>query len=181
MHDSWQRVARAAVVSGLVTGAATAATVAFRGSRDSASAVAPINATSHVAWGDDATQEENADVAQPALGAAIHTGAGVFWASVYEKLFGRHAERGDIAMAFVGGVTVAGLAYVTDYDLVPKRLTPGWEHRISGRSLALTYAVMAVSLPLRSLLHTQKRPPRARLGSAGSRPLRVERIDRTAR
>jgi hypothetical protein len=85
------------------------------------------------------------------LGTAIHTGAGVFWASVYEKLFGRHAERGDVATAFAGGAIVAALAYVTDYHVVPKRLTPGWEHRISGRSLALTYGVLAASLPLRAL------------------------------
>jgi len=36
--------------------------------------------------------------------------------------------------------------------LVPKRLTPGWESRISRRSLAAIYAVLALSLPLRGLL-----------------------------
>jgi len=35
---------------------------------------------------------------------------------------------------------------------VPKRLTPGWESRISQPSLFAAYAVLALSLPLRGLL-----------------------------
>ena len=62
------------------------------------------------------------------------------------------ADRGQIAKALLGGGTVAALAYVTDYHAVPERLTPGWEERVSNRSLALIYAVLALSLPVRGLL-----------------------------
>lgn len=152
MQNSWAGFARAAAISGLLAGAVTAVTVAIRGARESGSAVAPLNATSHVAWGEEAGEVETADIKHTALGAAIHTAAGVFWAAVYEKLFGRYAERGDYGTALAGGAVVAALAYVTDYHLVPKRLTPGWEQRVSGRSLALTYAALAASLPLRAVI-----------------------------
>ena len=76
----------------------------------------------------------------------------MFWATFYERYFGRAADRGDVSTALVGGRIVAAAAYVTDYHLVPKRLSPGWEHRLSGRSLVATYAVLALSLRLRGLL-----------------------------
>jgi hypothetical protein len=76
----------------------------------------------------------------------------VFWASFYEKFFGRAADRGDVGTALLGGGLVAAAAYVTDYHVVPKRLTPGWEARISQPSLFAAYAVLALSLPLRGLL-----------------------------
>lgn len=47
---------------------------------------------------------------------------------------------------------MAALAYLVDYHLVPKRLTPGWEERVSDRSLAAIFGAMAVSLPIRRLL-----------------------------
>jgi hypothetical protein len=37
-------------------------------------------------------------------------------------------------------------AYVVDYHLVPKRLTPGFEERLSPGALALVYAALGVSL-----------------------------------
>lgn len=157
MRNGMVNLLRAAVVSGLLAGATTAAAVAIRSRRESGSAIAPINATSHVAWGDEAAQVEHVDVKHSALGAAIHASAGVFWAALYEKLFGPRAERGDVAAALAGGAAVAALAYVVDYHVVPKRLTPGWERRVSARSLLMTYGVLAASLPLRALLRRRRR------------------------
>ena len=152
MDDNGLKLLRAAAFTGMAAAAATAIVVAVRGARDSGSAIAPLNATSHVAWGDDAAAVERVDVKHTALGTGIHIAAGMFWAAVYEKLFGRAAERGAIGTALVGGAAVAALAYVVDYHCVPKRLTPGWEDRVAGRSLAATYTALAASLPLRGLL-----------------------------
>jgi hypothetical protein len=132
-------------------------TAALRGKHDSGSAVAPINATSHVAWGEDAADVERADAKHTLLGLVINGGASVFWSALYEKAFGRAAERGQVATALLGGGAVATLAYVTDYYLVSKRLTPGWEHRVTPRSLALIYTGLALSFPLRGLLRRRGR------------------------
>jgi hypothetical protein len=158
---TWTDAAEDAVVSGSIACAATAAAAAWRGARDGNSAIAPINATSHVLWGPAAADVHVADLKHTASGLLINEGAGVFWAALYERLFGADADKGDVVRAFAGGGIVAAIAYVTDYHLVPKRLTPGWEERISGRSLALVYAALAISLPLRGLLQYWSRPRRA--------------------
>ena len=103
-------------------------------------------------WGESAGRVATIDAKHTLLGAVLHAGACVFWAMFYEKYFARATERGEIGTALLGGGVVAAAAYVTDYHVVPKRLTPGWEYRISRGSLAAIYTVLALSLPLRGLL-----------------------------
>ena len=148
----WGEAFQSAVSSGGITAVATAASVSLTGARDTCSAVAPINATSHIAWGESAAHFEGIDAKRTGLGMLLNAGACVFWATFYERYFGRAADRGDVGVALLGGGIVAAAAYVTDYHLVPKRMSPGWEHRLSGRSLAATYTVLALSLTLRGLL-----------------------------
>ncbi|MCE3284668.1 MAG: uncharacterized protein K0R70_924 [Steroidobacteraceae bacterium] len=150
--SDWGDALRNAALSGGIAAGATTACVAVAGARDSGSAVAPINATSHIAWGESAGAVETVDARHTLLGAALNAGACVFWATFYERYFGRAANRGDVGMALLGGGIVAAAAYVTDYHVVPKRLTPGWESRISPKSLFAAYAVLALALPLRGLL-----------------------------
>jgi hypothetical protein len=118
----------------------------------SGSAVAPINAISHVVHGSRAARVRTIDSAHTGLGLVINFGASAFWASIYEAAFGRAAESGELAKASAGAAAVAALASVTDYHLVPKRLTPGWEERMPPSSLALVYGALALCLPLRGLV-----------------------------
>jgi hypothetical protein len=82
----------------------------------------------------------------------LNTLAVASWAAVYEGLFGSAARRGNTAAAVLGGISVAGLAYVTDYYVVPRRLTPGFEKRLSAPSMLAVYATLALTLPIASLL-----------------------------
>jgi hypothetical protein len=152
LDQGWSAALHKAVQSGAFAAGATAACAALAGARDSGSAVAPINATSHIAWGESAGNVASVDAKHTLLGGVLHVGACVFWATFYEKYFARAAERGEVGKALFGGGVVAAAAYVTDYHIVPKRLTPGWEYRISRRSLAAVYTALALSLPLRGLL-----------------------------
>ena len=43
------------------------------------------------------------------------------------------------------------MAYFTDYHVVPDRLTPGFEKRLSPKSLRVVYSALALSLPIASL------------------------------
>jgi len=148
----WGHALQDALLSGSVAAGTTAATVALAGARDSGSAIAPLNATSHIAWGESAGNVANVDAKHTLVGAALHVGACVFWAAFFEKFFGHAAVRGNVGKTLLGGAAVATAAYVTDYHVVPQRLTPGWEYRISRRSLAATYGVLALSLALYGLL-----------------------------
>jgi hypothetical protein len=147
---------RDALVTGSIACMATLAAAALLGARERGSAVAPINATSHILWGEEAAQARKPDLKHTVPGIALNEGACVFWAAFYEKVFGRRAERGDVAAAVAGGGAIAALAYLVDYHLVSKRLTPGWELQLSGRALAVMYAALALSLPLRGLLRRRR-------------------------
>ena len=57
----------------------------------------------------------------------------------------------------LGGPAIAALAYLTDYYVVPKRLTPGFEERLSGRSMFGIYALLGATLPLASLLFGKRK------------------------
>ena len=135
--------------------AATTAAVAICGYWEEGEAVAPINAISHILWGDSAVKEEGTSIQYTAAGVALNTLAVTSWSLIYEAFFGQAARKGNTSAAVLGGVTVAGLAYVTDYCIVPKRLTPGFEKRLSPASMLIVYSALAASLPLTSLLERQ--------------------------
>jgi hypothetical protein len=143
---------RDALITGSIACIATLAAAALCGARRNGNAVAPVNATSHVLWGEEAGRALAVDAKHTVPGVALNEGACVFWAAFYEKAFGGAADRGNTAAAFAGGGAIAALAYLVDYHLVSKRLTPGWELHLDRRSLAVVYAALALSLPLRGLL-----------------------------
>ncbi len=134
------------LLPGLLAGAAVMATVAARGRQDSGSAIAPINATSHILWGDAAAEEESITARHTLPGALINLGSGVWWASVFETLFGDSVDRRGPGAAAVGSLATAGIAYLLDYKMLPERLTPGWEKRISGLSLAMGLGALALGI-----------------------------------
>ncbi len=157
------RLATDVIVGGTIAGAATTLAAAAIGQARDRRPYGPINATSHIVWGERAARASRADLAHTAPGLALNLGAGMWWAAVYEACFG-DAPRASVSLA--GGVALSALAYVVDYHVVPRRLTPGWELRMSPRELALMYGVLALALPLRALLQHAAAAPR----SAGATP-----------
>lgn len=136
--------------SGTAGAAAVCGAIAFLGRADSGSALAPINASSHIYWGVEAGQVERPTLAQTAPGLAINIGASFWWALVFELTFGRKLGQGHDQISFTkavaGGLATAGLAYIVDYKLVPKRLTPGWEQRLSGGSVLAGLAALGLGI-----------------------------------
>ena len=154
--QSWGSALRHAVPTGTLAGTLIALTAGSLGKVENGRAIAPINAVSHILWGDQAARRVKPSLKYTGTGLALNEVAAVFWGVIYEKFFGLAARRGDVAKALAGGAVVAAAAYVTDYHIVPKRLTPGFEKRLSGRSLFGVYAAMALSLGAGALL-TKKR------------------------
>lgn len=150
-RDMLARAAAAGSFAGLVT----TATVAVAGARETGSAAAPINATSHVLWGDEAGRTDAVDVKHTLPGVLINVGAGVFWALVHELVLERLPRR-DRVTAAASGVAVAGLAYVVDYHLIPRRLSPGWELRLPHKSVALGFAVLGLTLAVAGLARARR-------------------------
>lgn len=151
------------MISGTVSGIAASVAAALAGRRETGSYAAPINATSHIAWGDEAARHDNASAKYTLTGFLLNHAAAVMWAAVYEKWVAPRVSRwlADTPQAallapVVSAAVVTAGAYVTDYYLVPKRFTPGYEKRLSGRSMALIYGALALGLAAGTTLQDRR-------------------------
>ena len=152
----WSRTLQRAAISGTVASLVSTLTLAALGRRESGSALGPINAVSHWYWGRRATRQDGASLKYTLPGYLTHHGASVFWAVIFERLFG-HRPRRDPVAALATGATVATLAAVIDYTITPKRLTPGYEERLSIPSLVVVYTAFAVGLALTEVTRGRRR------------------------
>lgn len=152
----WSRTLERAAISGTVASVLSTVALTALGKRESGSAFGPINAVSHWYWGERAAHKDGATVKYTLPGYLTHHGASVFWALVFERLFGRRARR-DAGTALATGATVATLAAVVDYTITPKRLTPGYEKRLSVPSLVVVYAAFGVGLALTEMTRGWRR------------------------
>jgi hypothetical protein len=141
----WPALARNALVSGTASALLSTAVLALRGAREAGSPFAPINAVSHWFFGERATRKDAPTARYTGTGLATHWAASVFWALAYEALASTR-RRSSAATRVVDGASVAATACFVDYRLTPRRLTPGYEHRLSRGSLALVYAAFALGL-----------------------------------
>jgi len=140
---------RRAVRSGTLAGASAAAVAAWRSIREGGRPLAPINAVTHCIWPRRALQASGFSVRHTVAGLAIHQAAAVFWAVGFEALLRRWVATAPREQPLVTGATAAATAmtaYVVDYHVVPKRLTPGFEAHLSRRSLAAVYVTLGVAL-----------------------------------
>ena len=143
--------------TGAIASTATTVAASALGAAELGNAFSPLNAVSHILWGDRAAFVDEATAKETITGVALNGAAVTAWAGLYELLAGRRARRSnlgrdDIQQSLLAGAAVAGIAYVTDYYLVPKRFTPGFEKRLSNKSLFGIYATLALSLGLGGLL-----------------------------
>ena len=132
-----------------MTASATAATTAAAtmcGALELGRPAAPVNAVSHILWGDDALRRDAVSAKYTALGTALNTAAVASWSVLHHFIFRPDRRPAGMVPALARGAATAAVAYVVDYHVVPKRLTPGFEERLSNRSLFAIYAALAVSL-----------------------------------
>lgn len=153
--SSWSKALRRACYIGALTSVTTTLTAALCGWRESHNALAPLNAVSHILWGDEATSQDRISLKYTATGVALNTAAMFSWALVFVKLFGR-GQTNHTTSSLSGGALVSLLAYIVDYHVVPRRLTPGIEARLSSCSLLVIYVVLALSLAAGGLLVRQE-------------------------
>ena len=157
----YSKLVERTLYTGAAATAGTTLAVAVCGGLEEGNPIAPINAVSHIAWDDQAARQTDASWQYTGLGLALNAAAVTSWAGVYEVFCSRAADNKDIAGALLGGALVSAAAYVTDYHVVPERLTPGFEKRLSNRSLFGIYTVLALSLAAGSLLQPGRLLPKA--------------------
>jgi len=188
--NAWQQLAQNTLRTGGVASAATTLAAAVCGVIEERNAVAPLNSVSHIAWGDRAARQESASWKYTLTGLALNSAAVTSWATLHELFFGQGSHALDassnqskrtapvqamtrvVAKSLLGGAVISSLAYVTDYKLVPAWLTPGFEKRLSNRSLLGIYVSLALGLALGGLLgqSPQPLPPATRAKRPAAKP-----------
>ena len=149
---------RGATASGSAASLFSIATLALLGRRDSGSAWAPLNAPSHWLFGRRALRQDAPSLRYSATGIVTHHLSAIFWGLCYEALLRRGRRRAPgLAHQLGDAALVTAGAAVVDLLLVPERLTPGFEHRLSGRSLTCVYGAFAVGLATGSVLRSRRR------------------------
>ncbi|TFZ07147.1 hypothetical protein EZ313_11190 [Ramlibacter henchirensis] len=151
-ESDWMPALREGLVSGSLASLLATAVLAFAGQRETGSAVAPINAVSHWLWGEEALLENEPTWRHTALGLLTNHAAAVFWAVLHAKLARRSPWAGTLPGAVLGGLATSAAASAIDYTIVPKRLTPGFEHRLSTRSMVGVFAALAAGVAIGSML-----------------------------
>lgn len=137
-----------ACVTGAITALATFAIPALSRRARGESVAAPVNAESHVFWGDEASRHDDLSMRYTAVGAATHVGACLWWGGIYEAAMGDPLHSSDDADWRGAAATALG-AYVLDYHLLPRRFTPGFEKRYSAGDMLAFFATFVAVLPLR--------------------------------
>ena len=150
--NTWKIALREAALAGSLASLLSTAVLAVSGRREAGSAVAPINAVSHWLWGDESLQVERPTWRHTLTGYLTQHLASIFWAGLYSRLYGYRDEAKTLPQALAGALATTAVAYVVDYKVVPKRLTPGFEHRISSGAMVATYASLAAGFALGALL-----------------------------
>ena len=149
----WRPLLRRALGSGTVAAIASGFTVALLARRRTGHLASGPNATSHVLWGESAGRCHQVDVRHTATGVAIHHASAVFWATGFEWLLARRHPPHPV----VAAAAVATTAYMVDYHLVPKRLTPGFELHLSAGEVRGAFAAIAAGLAVTAMLRAPRR------------------------
>lgn len=142
--------ARTTALHGLVAGSLASVlstcVLAWAGRRENASASAPLNAVSHWYWGDEALRRDGPDARHTATGYATHHAASVFWGGLLALACRRRPALRHGSGALLGSAATGALACFVDFQLTPRRFTPGFEHRLPRPALAGAYTAFALGL-----------------------------------
>ncbi|HEY4530736.1 MAG TPA: hypothetical protein VIG97_10500 [Luteimonas sp.] len=135
--------ARRAVESGsLASVLSTLVVSAFSRSRSGATA-AGTNAASQWFWYPRARHVDRPSLRYTAVGYGVHHASSLLWGTAFEALRPREATAPGRA---VRASAVALGAYVVDYHVVRRRLSPGFENRIGAAGVLAAYSVFALGL-----------------------------------
>lgn len=138
-------LARAVLAGGCASVLSAMALVAA-GRRQAGSAAAPLNAVSHWWWDREALRRQEADVRHTVLGYATHHVASTFWGAALAAFLHWRPQAATKSGVVAAGAATSALACLVDFKLTPRRLTPGFEHRLSSGALAATYIAFALGL-----------------------------------
>jgi hypothetical protein len=148
---TWKQALSEGAVSGTFASLFSATWLAWAGYRRG-QAAAPFNAVSHWFFGNRSFVQDEPSWAYTATGYVTHHLASIFWGVLHAKAWGARPEAKKVLPAAAGAVAAAGVACFVDYQMTPKRFTPGFEHRLARPDMGVVYACFALGLLAGTLL-----------------------------
>lgn len=139
----WQQALARAIVTGTSASVLSAAALAACGRATNGTAAGPLNGPSQWVWGENAAHRRRATLRHTAVGYVIHHLMSVFWATLHERTAPRGAAPAERLLT---SAATAAVAWFVDYHLTPRRLQPGFEKQLSGKSLFVVYMAFALGL-----------------------------------
>ena len=144
--ETWKRAIWRGLASGCSASILSTAVLAAMGKRETGSLAAPTNAISHWIWGQKATMRDRPSLRYTLTGYLIHHASATFWAVLFERVAGQRLDRSGVPGKLAASAAASAVACLTDYQLTPPRLRPGYEQRLSRGALALVYGAFAIGL-----------------------------------
>ncbi len=152
---TWKESARSAAMPGTLASVASAVALLATARLQRERPEAPVNAISHWLWGDRALHRDGISLRHTLVGYVIHHLSATFWATLHQRFL--HRPNRTPAAVLRDAAIASAVACAVDFQLTPHRLTPGYEHRLNRRSLAVVYAAFAVGLAAATLLENKER------------------------
>lgn len=150
--DRWMTAGKQALVSGTLASVFSTTVLAWLGERKLGKPFAPTNATSHWLWGDaESFHALEPSMRHTAVGYATHHASAVMWALFYHRWLATEREKtpGTILR---DAAFMTAIASFVDYQLTPKRLTPGFEAHLSRTNMVGVFAAIAAGLAIGGFL-----------------------------
>jgi hypothetical protein len=152
----WKQALREGTIAGSVASVASTAALLVAGRGENGHAAAPVNAISHWVWDHPALHKDRPSLRHTLIGYLVHHGASIFWGTLHARAWGCRPAAKKPLPAIAGAAAAAAVACFVDYRLTPARLTPGFEHRLSRKSMMAVYACFALGLALGSMAASDK-------------------------
>ena len=154
---SWRDAWRDGQLAGATASVLSAAVLAEASHIETGSPFTCLNSTSHWLWGAEAARHHAPSLRYTGAGYLIHHAASCFWGVLYERSVGEHADRLPAGAKVAAGLTAAAFACLIDYRVVPRRLSPGFEYRLSRPAIAAGYLAFGLGLALTAIARAERK------------------------
>jgi hypothetical protein len=148
--------ARRALVTGASASISSAVALSICSRIDEGSYAGGLNGPSQWLWGEAEAYTREASVRHTLVGYSIHHLTSVFWAVLYERMFGEPVGLKTPLRRCAEAAVSSGGAYVVDYYLTPPRLRPGFKKHVRTRSMFVVYGAFALGLAAASIIRDRK-------------------------
>jgi hypothetical protein len=150
--------ARRAMFSGASASICSAIALSICSRIDEGSFAGGLNGPSQWLWGEAEAYTRQASVRHTVVGYGVHHVTSVFWAILYERIFGEPGQRKTpLRRCAEASLSTAG-AYVVDYYLTPPRLRPGFKKHVGNPSMFAIYGAFAVGLAAATIVRDRNTP-----------------------